>query len=58
MRRVIAWALYGAGHIASKCMVECLGMTVGLVIYRIYNRLMVASMNVQGDGPDPWREPA
>lgn len=58
MRWIIAWALYWLGHWTSELLDlvpdddrwECTARRV----YRVYNRLMVASMRAQGDGEGPW----
>ena len=53
MIRIIgAWLLYGMGHVISRPMVRFDRMAW---IYPVYNRLMLASVAVQGDDPrGPW----
>lgn len=62
MRWVIAWALYLLGDLASRA-VTCLdsdeedpGWLFHLA-FQAYQRLMLASDRVQGDGPGPWENP-
>ena len=54
MRRCTAWILYGIGHAVGVVM--NLGEGMGR-IYPLYNRLMCASADIQGDGPGPWEAP-
>jgi hypothetical protein len=52
MRRLLSWACYAAGDLWCR-------IAVGAALatewpYRIYNRLMIWSVDLQGDGPGPW----
>lgn len=58
IRTLAAWALFWLGHWTSQVLALVPDddawekMAEGL--YVIYNRLMVASLKVQGDRPGPW----
>lgn len=55
VRFLASWVILGVGHALSVVMnaADWLGW-----IYPAYNRLMIISSNVQGNGPGPWREPS
>ncbi len=55
VRFLAAWLLLGIGHALSIVMnaADWLGW-----IYPAYNRVIIASSDVQGSGPGPWREPS
>ena len=61
MSRLLAEALYWLGDRASKVLARVPdddGREFACADwYFIYNRLMVASMRVQGGGPGPWGPP-
>lgn len=47
----VAWLLFYLGCAVSKLMV----FREGFNPYSVYNRLMVWSFMVQGEGPGPWK---
>lgn len=55
MRYLLAWTLYWMGDIVSKPM--CRYEFLGGRLYPLYNKLMLASNDVQGDGGGPWEKP-
>jgi len=52
IRAALAWTLLGVGHVISRPMVR---WDWASWIYPAYNRIMLASNAVQGDGPGPWK---
>jgi hypothetical protein len=49
MRCLLSWTCYGVGH----CVSLLLDATNGWV-YPLYNKLMLTSIKIQGDGEGPW----
>jgi len=50
MTWLLSWSLYWLGDAVSRAMIGPLGC-----LYPVYNKLMIASYKVQGDGKGPWR---
>ena len=55
MRRYAAWVIIGLGQLVGTVM--NLGEWFGW-LYPTYNKLMIFSSDIQGDGPGPWKEPS
>lgn len=52
MRWTLSWICYWLGDAVSRVM--NLSDWLGGTLYPIYNRLMIWSNRLQGDGPGPW----
>ena len=57
MRYALAWLLYWMGDLVSHVMIHVPDRPefLGYWAYRLFNRLMLWSHDVQGDGDGPWR---
>lgn len=55
MRKAIAWALFWMGDKVSRVIFN--GEFSAQLGYRVYNKLMLSSYRVQGDGAGPWMAP-
>ena len=56
IRRLAAWACYGAGDLIWRVFDLWLGFGLRGTLYRVYNDLMIAACRLQGDDPyGPWR---
>lgn len=57
--RATAWLLYWLGDGASKLLAlvpdEDRWEPLQEALYTVYNRLMLASLRLQGDGEGPWK---
>ena len=52
MRYATVWALFSIGHVISRVMSQGRGYADWL--YPAYNRVMILSSDIQGDGRGPW----
>lgn len=52
-RSYVAWIVYWCDHLVSKTMYW---EWTAACMYPLYNKLMLASLDIQGDGPGPWRD--
>lgn len=59
VRYLAAWALYGLGHLTSRIVniIPDEWERLGEAVADVYQVLMRWSVDVQGEGDGPWREP-